>query len=169
MAALRLGSALVLCLAVLAVGCSSGDDDGSPSGSGGSNGDGGGNDPYAAERKACVDRINGFRATEGLPPLAAWTDQGACTDAEAKSDSASGEAHGAFGMCGEGAQNECPGWGSIEQTIQGCLQDMWDEGPGEPYSEHGHYINMSNPDYKKVACGFYVRPDGKVWAIQNFR
>jgi hypothetical protein len=160
----------VLCLTALTVGCSSGDDDGSPSGGGGrDSGSGGGTDPYAAERKACVDRINGFRATEGLPPLAAWTDQASCTDAAAKSDSASGQAHGAFGTCGEGAQNECPGWGSIQQTIQGCLQDMWDEGPGEPYSEHGHYINMSSPDYKKVACGFYVRPDGKVWAIQNFR
>ena len=168
MAALRSGSAWVrvLCLAALALGCvacGNGDDGGSPSG------EGDGTDPYAAERKACVDRINGFRATENLPPLAAWTDKGICTDAEAKSDSASGQAHGAFGMCGEGAQNECPGWGSIEQTIQGCLQDMWDEGPGEPYSEHGHYINMSNPDYTKVACGFYEKPDGKVWAIQNFR
>lgn len=167
MAALRLAGAFVrvLCVAVLTVGCGSGDDDGSPSGGG----DGDGTDPYAAERKACVDRINGFRATEGLPPLAAWSEKGTCTDAEAKSDSESGKAHGAFGMCGEGAQNECPGWGSIEQTIQGCLQDMWDEGPGEPYSEHGHYINMSNPDYSKVACGFYEKPDGKVWAIQNFR
>lgn len=152
----------VVCLALFVVGCSS--DDGSPGG-----GDAGGNDAYAAERKACVDRINGFRATLSLPPLAAWTEQGSCTDGEAKSDSESGAAHGAFGACTERAQNECPGWGSVEQTIQSCLQDMWNEGPGEPYSEHGHYINMSNPDATRVACGFYERPDGKVWAIQNFR
>jgi hypothetical protein len=150
-------------VALLMVGCSS--DDGSPGGAGGT----GGSDPYAAERQACVDRINGFRATLSLPPLAAWTEQGSCTDGEAKSDSETGNAHGAFGACTERAQNECPGWGSVEQTIQGCLQDMWDEGPGEPYSEHGHFINMSSPDATRVACGFYERPDGKVWAIQNFR
>lgn len=128
-----------------------------------------GNDAHASDRQACVDRVNGFRATLGLSPLMRWTEQETCTDAQAKSDSQSGEAHGAFGSCKEGAQNECPGWGSIEDTIHSCLQSMWDEGPGEPYSEHGHYINMSNPDYTKVACGFHETANGKVWAIQNFR
>jgi hypothetical protein len=148
-------------VALFIVGCSS-DDGAAP-------GDTGGNDPYAAERKQCVDRINGFRATLSLPPLANWTEKGTCTDGEAKSDSESGQAHGAFGTCTERAQNECPGWGSIKQTIDGCLQDMWDEGPGEPYSEHGHYINMSDANATRVACGFYEQPGGKVWAIQNFR
>jgi hypothetical protein len=46
---------------------------------------------------------------------------------------------------------------------------MWDEGPGEPYSEHGHFLNMSSTDSTQVACGFYEAPNGKVWAIQNFR
>jgi hypothetical protein len=128
-----------------------------------------GNDAYASDRQACVDRINGFRATLGLPPLARWTDQEGCTDSEAASDSQTGAAHGEFGMCKEAAQNECPGWGSVDDTIQDCLQSMWDEGPGEPYSEHGHFINMSSPDYTKVACGFHETADGKVWAIQNFR
>jgi hypothetical protein len=46
---------------------------------------------------------------------------------------------------------------------------MWDEGPGEPFSAHGHYINMSNTRYSEVACGFYETPDGKLWSVQNFQ
>jgi len=117
----------------------------------------------------CVDRINGFRATLDLPPLARWKDAESCADDQARQDSESGIAHGAFGQCEESAQNECPGWGSYDEIIEGCLQMMWDEGPGEPYSEHGHYINMTNTAYTEVACGFYTTPDGAVWAVQDFR
>ena len=46
---------------------------------------------------------------------------------------------------------------------------MWDEGPGEPFSEHGHYINMSNQEYRMVACGFYETSGGQIWSVQNFR
>jgi hypothetical protein len=53
--------------------------------------------------------------------------------------------------------------------IGNCLAAMWAEGPGEPYSAHGHYINMANASYTKVACGFAVRSDGRVWAVQDFR
>ncbi|MBW2529776.1 MAG: hypothetical protein JRI23_36705 [Deltaproteobacteria bacterium] len=125
-------------------------------------------DPYDAERQACVDRINGFRATEGLAPYERWQGAELCSDEEAESDSITQTAHGAFGQCNEQAQNECPGWPSIDNVIQGCLQAMWDEGPGEPFSEHGHYINMSSESYTKVACGFFVTDGGSVWAIQNF-
>ena len=125
-------------------------------------------DRYDAERQRCVDRINAFRATEGLAPYERWQGIELCTDSEAQSDSETGTAHGAFPQCGEQAQNECPGWPSIDNTIEGCLQAMWEEGPGEPFSEHGHYINMSSTSYTKVACGFYVTDSGSVWAIQNF-
>jgi hypothetical protein len=126
-------------------------------------------DPYDAYRARCVARINAFRATEGKAPYARWTEIESCTDGEAKSDSETGAAHGAFPSCGENAQNECPGWPSIDATIDGCLDMMWAEGPGEPFSAHGHYINMSSTRYTRVACGFYVTPSGRVWAIQNFR
>jgi hypothetical protein len=46
---------------------------------------------------------------------------------------------------------------------------MWDEGPGEPYSAHGHYINMTNSSYSMVACGFYETADGSFWSVQNFQ
>ena len=35
------------------------------------------------------------------------------------------------------------------------------------YEAHGHFINMSNPDVTKVACGFYTTSTGAVWAAQN--
>lgn len=116
----------------------------------------------------CVAEINKWRATEGLPPLARWTEAETCVDGQCKSDSETGKAHGAFGKCGEQAQNECPGWpGKPETMIASCLKMMWDEKFGA--GEKGHYINMKNTRYTKVSCGFYVTPAGKVWAIQNFR
>jgi hypothetical protein len=116
----------------------------------------------------CVDRINQFRwECQCLPPLARWNDAEACSDQQSADDQASNSAHGHFGACGEWAQNTCPNWGSTDDVIVGCLQAMWDEGPGEPFEEHGHYINMSSTEYSKVACGFSESGQG-VWANQNF-
>jgi len=104
------------------------------------------------------------------PPLERWADAEMCSDNEAKSDSETGTAHGAFGQCNEWAQNECPGWpGEPETMIAPCLQMMWDEGPGDDFNKHGHYINMSSTKYTKVACGYWITPAGKVWAVQNFK
>ncbi|MCA9706003.1 MAG: hypothetical protein KDK70_09170 [Myxococcales bacterium] len=115
----------------------------------------------------CVDRINQLRwECQCLPPLARWSDAEACSDQQSSADQNGGGPHGNFGSCGENAQNTCPNWGSEQQIIGGCLQAMWDEGPGEPFSEHGHYINMSNTNYSRVACGFSY--DGGVWSNQNF-
>ena len=107
-----------------------------------------------------------------MGPLARWNDNESCADNQCVSDSQTGKAHGAFGTCPNFAQNECPGWGSVESIYSGngsCLDMMWKEGPGEPYSAHGHYLNMTNPSYTKVSCGFYTTPTGKVWAVQDFR
>ncbi len=57
----------------------------------------------------------------------------------------------------------------IAERLEGKPVPLVAEGPGEPYSEHGHYINMANPGYTKVACGFAVLPNGRVWAVQDFR
>jgi hypothetical protein len=120
-------------------------------------------------RVRCVDGINAYRATLGLPPLGRWTAAEGCADGESRSDTASGIAHGSFGACGERAQNACPGYPSLESTVTTCLRQMWDEGPGEPFSEHGHFLNMSSDSFREVACGFFAMPNGDVWAIQNFR
>ncbi len=118
-------------------------------------------------QEICVNEINKWRATEGLPPLQRWTQAETCTDGQCKSDSETNRPHGAFGRCTENAQNECPGWnGRPETMIQGCMKMMWDEKFGN--GEKGHYENMKSARFTKVACGFYVTPGGKVWAIQNF-
>ena len=127
-------------------------------------------DPYAQARQDCVDKINAYRQTEGKPPYQRWTAAEACTDAEAKSDSQTNKAHGAFGQCQESAQNECPNWGrDVRKIITDCLQGMWNEGPGEPFAAHGHYLNMASTKYTRVACGFHLTAAGKLWAIQNFK
>lgn len=135
-------------------------------GSSSSTGSGGSNDAIA---QLCVDTINMHRASIGLAPYGRWSGGEMCASDQCKSDSMSGQAHGAFGQCGEWAQNECPGWpGPPESMIQNCLQMMWDEGPGQDFQKHGHYINMSSTQYNEVACGFYQTPNGSWWAIQNF-
>ncbi len=118
----------------------------------------------------CVDTINQYRASIGVAPLARWSDAEACVEDQGFADSESGVPHSAFGQCSEWAQDECPDWpGPPDQMIGNCLAVMWAEGPGQPYSQHGHYINMSNSSYTKVACGFAVLSDGRVWAVQDFR
>ena len=55
----------------------------------------------------------------------------------------------------------------VTQTV--ILTMMWDEGPGEDFQTHGHYINMTSEDYTRAACGFYTTSSGGVWAVQDFR
>ncbi|MBK9033175.1 MAG: hypothetical protein IPL61_18205 [Myxococcales bacterium] len=153
-------SHLALVLGLIAA-CS-GDDGGPGDGDAGTSGD-----PFASARQACVDRINAFRATEGKPPYQRWAAAEACSDDQARRDSTAGP-HANFGDCGENAQNTCPAWPSLDAVVQGCLQAMWDEGPG-PFNGHGHYINMSSTSYGMVACGFHQMPNGDIWASQNFR
>ncbi len=128
-------------------------------------------DPHAD----CVARINQFRCEcQHLPPLARWTEGEACADMMAQYDHDNpAMAHAAFraGICdGGNGQNECPGWPSVSSTVTGCLQQMWDEGPGDFYGPpaHGHYINMSSTSFSHVACGFYDGSGG-TFAVQNFQ
>lgn len=157
-----------IALALALSGCDADSaDDGSAGETGGENNSDNLHDEGAQH---CVDVINMYRASIGVAPVSRWVDAEVCSNGEAESDSMTGQAHGAFGSCGEFAQNECPGWpGPTESLIDGCLELMWAEGPGEPYSEHGHYINMSNPDYTVVACGFHETENGSWWAVQNFK
>ncbi len=135
----------------------------------------GGTDAFADARDECVAEINRYRATEGLAPLERWTEQEGCSDGQARRDSSDGP-HANFGDCEERAQNTCPGWPGVEAVVGGCLQAMWNEGPppsepcnGACFQAHGHYINMSNPGYTRVACGFHEMSDGRIWSSQNFR
>ena len=126
----------------------------------------------------CVTRVNQFRACVCLPPLARWSDGESCADMDAAYDPANG-AHAGFmaGICSPqgNAQDECPGWGSAAQVISGCIQQMFDEGPpptatctGDCYQMHGHFINMTNTRYTKIACGI-ATVNGKVTAVQDLQ
>jgi hypothetical protein len=129
--------------------------------------------PNSGNFKAdCVARINQFRwDCQCLPPLDRWADGETCADEHAEYDSTNG-AHAGFrdDICEPRgwAQNECPRWGSEADIVDGCLQMMWDEGPGDDFNKHGHYINMSSTNYTNVACGFYINDSGEVWSVQNF-
>lgn len=118
----------------------------------------------------CVDRTNEYRARANRAGVARRPDREACTDEEAAGDARAGSAHATFGRCGEGAQNACPGYpgSSPERALADCLESMFAEGPGEPYAAHGHYLNMTNPAYRGVACGFHVTPSGQLWITQDF-
>ncbi|MDH3201290.1 MAG: CAP domain-containing protein [Myxococcales bacterium] len=121
----------------------------------------------------CVRRINQLRrACQCLPPLTRWKGGEKCANMHAKHDSRRG-IHAGFNahICKpQGfAQNECPAWPSTERVVEGCLQAMWDEGPGKRFSKHGHYMNMSKAAYEQVACGFARGSNGKIWSVQNFR
>ena len=166
-------------VALAAVACSDdsstlgGNGNGTSSGAGsssGSSGDASGSSGASGSASGsaadlCVATINEYRATKSLPPYARWTDAETCTDGESQSDAMTLRGHGAFGKCGEFAQNECPGWaGPAGTMIPKCLASMWAEGPGG-----GHYEAMASTKYTKVACGFGTASDGSIWAAQNFR
>jgi uncharacterized protein YkwD len=126
-------------------------------------------DPYAEARAHTVAEINAYRAKVRLSPLVHWAEADSCSDEEARKDSKANESHQSFGACGEMAQNECPDWPDKDSIASGCMEQMWNEGPGKDFARHGHYLNMTNPKYTKVSIGFYTTREGKVWSVQNFK
>lgn len=130
-------------------------------------------DSFSEARQQIYHRVNDYRGTLSLKRLIRNKAKETCVDTQAQMDYASGTAHSAFGHCRESAQNECPGWTGTnvlkiaDNIVTSCMQMMWDEGPppaGTPcgsgttcYQQHGHYINMTNTAYSKMACGFYCK------------
>ena len=115
-------------------------------------------------RALCLDRLNQYRARVGAAPLRAQTDRVACADAQARRDAGTRTPHGAFGQCRESAQNECPAWsGSLDEVVDRCLAMMFAEGP-----QGGHYVNITDPRAKSVACGVFSGGAGEIWMVQDF-
>ena len=120
--------------------CSS-SDEGSPlsnAGTGTAGGSGGCTPDYGCQPTApstgdayadCVARINQFRACVCLGPLARNTAAEACASQQAQYDYEQNTAHAGFsnGICSPNgtAQNECPGYRSVAQTIGQCTQSMF--------------------------------------------
>ncbi len=128
-------------------------------------------DPLGAARAQCVQLINMYRGTLSppSPPLTqASLANETCVDGQAKADFTANTPHSAFGQCNESAQDECPGWPGPPASINtGCLAQMWAEGP-PPAGQDNHWLNMENPQYTQVACGFYQTPSGDWWTTQDF-
>jgi hypothetical protein len=131
-------------------------------------------------KQDCVDRINQFRTQCAcMPALTRWTEAEACADMMAQHDSETGMGHSGFiaNICKPGGygQNECPGYPTETYVIGTCLQQMWSEGPppmtpceGQCFQTYGHFLNMTNKGFKKVACGVFKTTAGAIWAVQNF-
>mmetsp|Transcript_126811 Transcript_126811/g.370739 ORF Transcript_126811/g.370739 Transcript_126811/m.370739 type:complete len:375 (+) Transcript_126811:73-1197(+) len=151
-------------------------------------------------QKYCVDAINSFRAgrpfSDGRtrdhgelpflklsgPEVLQCSNEKALSDLKYSNDGA-GCGHHSFDLdCGldhwTGAENSCctRSCSSIEEckkTLDGCLQQMWDEGQivldGDTEYNHktGHYYNMLSKN-THVSCGFGFDDDGKVLATQQF-
>jgi hypothetical protein len=130
-------------------------------------------DPLAAARAQCVQIINQDRASLNppSPPLTENTAEEPCVDAEAQTDYTQNSAHYSFihyNNCKSFAEDECPGWpGPPSSIMTNCLAQMWAEGPPAA-GQDNHWLNMSNLQYTKVACGFYQTPSGTWWATQDF-
>jgi hypothetical protein len=130
-------------------------------------------------REDCLAKINEYRATEDLKPLTlASEEKQTCADKQSADDLKSNEAHGHFGDCGEFAQNSGPNFsGNFQKNASAVaeyyLKMMWEEekalvtsGKRDPekkedYPYIGHYLNMKNTNYTKVACGITLSEDGK--------
>jgi hypothetical protein len=150
-------------------------------------------DQLEAVRQVCVDEINRYRAMVMVPALMRGSpEQEACSDTGAKKDGDSKVAHGSARDCSSlrlaGQQDTCPGWAvggrsgnaTLADALKKCLASMWAE--GEPpqgrqaciqdssgcFQTYGHYLNMSDPAPKVVACGFYQMSNGSWWMNQNF-
>ena len=130
-------------------------------------------------REDCLAKINEYRATENLKPLAlASEEKQACVDRQSADDLASNVAHGHFGECGEFAQNSGPNfstvWGkSASDVAERYLKMMWEDEKAlvtsgkrdlekeEDFPYIGHYKNMRSASYTKVACGIVLNAEGK--------
>lgn len=138
-------------------------------------------------REDCLAKINEYRATENLKPLTlASEEKQTCADKQSADDLASGKAHGHFGDCGEFAQNSGPNFSanwqkSATAVAEYYLKMMWEEekalvtngerdpNKNEDYPYIGHYLNMKNTSYTKVACGIALSSDGKTgWFNVDF-
>ena len=126
----------------------------------------------------CVDRINKLRALEGLGPLQRYKEKECAADADAKTNYQTSPHNS---MSGD-AQNECGTRSSVDAVLSDCIEQgmYYDEKPC--YQQHGsscyygdttscvcgHYINMTDTQYKKAACGLYKTPSGSYHSVQNF-
>ena len=126
----------------------------------------------------CVERINKLRALEGLGPLQRYKEKECAADADAKTNFQTSPHQS---QNGDG-QNECGTRSSVNAVLNDCIEQQMYYGEKPCYQQYGsncfygtqtpcvcgHYINITDPQYKKVACGLYKTPSGSYHSVQNF-
>ncbi len=130
----------------------------------------------------CVDTINSYRATLGLPAYTRWTANEACVAEEATTDGSKNSAHWSFinqMMCGSNAEDECPGYADNPLTandgIDTCLALMWAEKDQSICSGCATcdfpYDNCTNCLFSGSAgeCGHYLNMKSKVLSTSGVR
>ena len=159
-------------------------------GSGGQDASGDGSVDLMALRGVCADTINMYRAMLSLPPLQrALAADEACSDIGAKIDADSSQTQSSKGMCaGFSGQTSCPGWSvgggsgnaTLDDALAHCIDAMWAKGPPSTtreqcvadatgcYAQYAYYLELTDPNYHVVSCGFYKMPNGKWWINQDF-
>ena len=138
-------------------------------------------------REDCLAKINEYRATENLEPLVlASAEIQACADKQSAADLKDNVAHGHAYECGESAQNSGPNFKAAYHknatgVAESYLKMMWEDEKAkvtsgerdlandDDYPYIGHYINMRNTRYTKVACGIALSSDGETgWFNVDF-
>ena len=142
-------------------------------------------------RDECLRLANEYRATEGVAPLELADDDAQwCAIQQAVADMEENKAHSHFDMCLDAAyhkwgQNSTPNYNIARErtatnAITGSLKRMWvDEkalitsGQRDPNKDEdlkyiGHYLNMRDAAFTKLACGIAISEDGtKGWFNMN--
>ena len=80
-------------------------------------------------------------------------------------------------------RNECGTRSSVNAVLNDCIEQQMYYGEKPCYQQYGsncfygtqtplrvaaHYINITDPQYKKVACGLYKTPSGSYHSVQKF-
>lgn len=95
--------------------------------------------------------LNLIREREGIEPLKLKATSKFCMAQQGRDFFMSNIPHRLFGQCGEKGQNQCLFKYRQRGLVTECLKHMYGEGPGENFHEHGHYLNIVNPDFKEVS------------------
>lgn len=129
-------------------------------------------DSFGETRSAALEQTNALRATVGKPALVETAELTSYANAGAQFDHGASP-HDHFRQTSgggvAGAENECPHWpngADLDETVKNCIDAFWSEGPGEDYSMHGHYINMTG-NYTTMGLGIFVAGDS-VTIVQDF-
>ncbi len=122
-----------------------------------------------AELVYCVDEVNRYRASVGLPALSRSPVLEAFAQIGVEHDASIRIPHDYFRQTNGGgvakAETEILWWRGLTtvRVISAGLAQMWAVGPG------GEHYDILVGRYTDVGCGIFVSPSGEVSVSQTFR